>query len=124
MNVEALVMMLEEHLADIKQRITNDPWHGFVALLDESARSLTPRRQDLETWADRVSGFLVQYDYTKGLLQGLLFASTLKVRGVPVNLPGLDAGAAARPAQPTGPVPEQQLVARIKGIAQKAHTIA
>ena len=123
MNVEALVMMLEEHLADIKQRITNDPWHGFVALLDESARSLTPRRQDLETWADRVSGFLVQYDYTKGLLQGLLFASTLRVRGVPVNLPGLDA-ATARNAQPAGPIPEQQLVERIKGIARRAHTIA
>ncbi len=120
MNVEALIMMLEEHLTDIRQRLATDPWQGFVSLLDESARKLTPRRSDLETWADRVSAFLVQYDYTKGLLQGLLFASTLKVRGVPVSLSGLGADA----DRPAGPIPEQQLVERIRGITQRAHTIA
>ncbi|MEO0077833.1 MAG: hypothetical protein ABIK86_02410 [candidate division WOR-3 bacterium] len=121
MNVEALVMMLEEHLSDIRQRLALDSWRSFVSLLDESARTLAPLRHDLEKWADRVSLFLAQYDYTKGLLQGLIFASTLKVRGVPVDLSGLGGDSAAQPA---GELTEQGLVERIKVIARRARTIA
>ena len=124
MNVEALVLMLEEHLTDIRQRLVATAWRGFVDLLDETAKSLTPSHDKLEGWADRVSAFLSQHDYTRGLLQGLLFCAGLKMRGVPVDMPGLGDAAApgAAPAR-ARPTPEQELVVRIQSIARRARSL-
>lgn len=123
MNVEALVLMLEEHLTDIRQRLAAAAWLGFTELLGDTARTLVPSHDRLESWADQVSAFLSEHDYTRGLLQGLLFCAGLKMRGVPVDLPGLGGVPSVERVTKSGRISEQALVERIQTITRRARSL-
>ena len=118
MNAEALVLMLEEHLADIHAHLVREAWQSFVAALKETARGLTPNRDDLNSWSDRMAVLLMKFQYTKGLLQGFRFFATLQQRGGPARIP-----CPAPTKAPVRPATDAELVDRIRGIVTRASSL-
>jgi hypothetical protein len=122
MNAEMLVLLLEQHIADIRQSLEAGVWQGFVATLARATRELQPRRESIEKWTDAVCELLMGSSYTKGLLQGLRFQVAMSERGLPSRMacpdPGLDS---SRVAVPAG---DARLVARIQAVVHRAQTLA
>lgn len=124
MDVETLVRLLEEHLADIRQSMEVSPWRAFVQALAQMTANVVPKRHALDTWADKVCELLMGYGYTKGLLQGLRFQAGMHFRSAPMpaSCPNdsdpPDFRIVFRPAD------EYVLVTRIRAIVQKAQVLA
>lgn len=121
MNAETLVLLLEEHIADIKQNLEASLWPGFVATLARVTEEVQPKKEALERWADRVCDLLMGCSYTKGLLQGLKFQVGLNLRSLPSRVPCPDPGPsiASSPARPD----DAALVTRIRAVVQRARVL-
>lgn len=126
MDPEVIVTLLEEHLKDMKQRFVTPLWQTFVNELEKYSENVAPKRNDLENWADKTSNLLSKYDYTKGLLQGLVFCTSLRRRGM------LSAEEAVKDEETPetksarislGKTLEEDLVERIKEVAKRAKNL-
>jgi len=123
MNAETFLRLLEEHIADIRQSLETNPWRAFVHALVQISSDIVPRRDVLETWADKVRDLLMGYSYSRGLLQGLRFQADLPLRSAPMAAPCPEdsVGPAARTALRR--TDENTLVMRIKAVVQKAQVM-
>ena len=126
MSVGLIVSLLEEHLTDIKDTLGYPSWENFVDKLERCSEKLIPRRGDLEEWADKVAEQLSNYDYTRGLLKGLLFCASLGERGI--LSADKSVGPVVPPETPSARIPpdrdsEEKLVTRIKQLIKKARSL-
>jgi len=122
MNAEALVWLLEEHIADLRQSLEKNAWQSFVQALARVSSNVAPRREALESWADRVVDLLMGYSYTKGLLQGLRLGADVRFRSAPMSTPCPDDSGSAVRIPPPRP-DEDTLVTRIKAVVKKAQVL-
>jgi hypothetical protein len=123
MYADIIVTLLEEHLDEMEKRLGAPFWEDFVNTLEKYSENLIPKRNELEEWAEKISGLLSNYDYSKGLLQGVLFCESLGKRGI------LTASEVLKPVEmpetPSARIPpdrshEDDLIERIKKIMQRA----
>lgn len=122
MNPRTLVVLLEEHLADIRSGLVDTLWCSFVDGLEVCSTSLAATRKALDDWTDRVVELMKKFDYTKGLLRGLAISAALGTRSLPVarQASGIDpqSGSDSRPTS------EEELVVRIEGVVRRARSMA
>lgn len=121
-----IVSLLEEHLEEVKNSLGSPYWENFLDKLERCSENLMPRRKDIEDWADKVSELLSKYDYTRGLLKGLLFCASFGQRGIPSSDRTL--GDTEQPETTSARIPperdaEENLVKRIKELITKARSL-
>ncbi len=126
MIVGIIVSLLEEHLKEIKSSLGSPYWENFLDKLERFSENLMPRRKDLEDWTDKVSELLSKYDYTRGLLKGLLFCASSGERGIPSSDKTL--GDVEQPETTSARIPpdrdaDENLVRRIKELITKARSL-
>jgi hypothetical protein len=133
MLVDTILSLLERRLLDIRERLDSNSWKNFVDELARCSEDLIPSMKPLDNWANKVSGLLSKYEYSKDLLAGAL-SEVLKTKGVssevlsveecvplayeelePVIQPGIPRGRIASEKSK-----EQELVKRIQEIVKKA----
>jgi hypothetical protein len=122
MDTVTILVVLEEHLLDIRAGLVDSLWRRFVEGLERCTTGLKATRKALDDWTDGVVDLMKGFDYTKGLLRGLAISAALGTRAVPRRVPLIDVADSGDP-DPIA-ASEQGLVARILDVVHRAKTIA